>query len=316
MDADRMNAVAVIGLGRMGHGIAQTFAAAGCAVGCYDHHERQRQSLRDRVARNLRIAADAGLFDSSQIDATVARLRVCDTASEAMRGAEFVTEAIREDMESKQELFRLAEQVVSRETILATNTSSLRIGPMTAHLRHLDRVVVTHWFNPPHIVPVVEVVPGDQTSETTMDASVRLMRRIGKLAVRLTRDIPGFLVNRVQVAMIREVWSLYQQGVASAQDIDDAVRGSMGFRLAACGPLRVNDFGGLDIWKRVYENLAPDLESGSDVPPVIRERVAQGRTGIEALRGIYEYTPQSAADECAERDRRFLALAKLFYGNG
>jgi 3-hydroxybutyryl-CoA dehydrogenase len=305
--------VAVVGLGTMGHGIAQAFAAGGCQVRGYDHNTETRRRVPERVRNNLREAAAAGLCDPQSIEPTLGRITVAETETDAVEGAQLVIEAVREELSVKQALFARIEQAVTPQTILATNTSSLRVTPMTAHLRHRERVVVAHWFNPPHIVPVVEVVPAETTSDETMEATMGLLRSIGKRPVRLKRDIPGFLVNRVQTAMIREVWSLLSDGVAEAADIDAAIQGSMGFRLAACGPLQIADFGGLDVWASVFQNLAPEIESGTELPGHIEKLVAQGHYGIKTGSGIYNDTPQSVQAKTAERDRRFLALAKLFY---
>jgi 3-hydroxyacyl-CoA dehydrogenase len=312
--SQQIDRVSVIGLGTMGHGIAQVFAAAGRKVRCYDHNPYAREYLLERVGRNLKAAAEAGLCDAQTIDPTLKRLTVADSESAALEDAQFVIEAVKEHLEVKQALFSRMERAVPPQTILATNTSSLRVTAMTAHLKHRDRVVVAHWFNPPHIVPVVEVVPAESTATQTMDVTMDLLRSIGKRPVRLRRDIPGFLVNRVQTAMIREVWSLLNDNVADAADIDEAIMGSMGFRLAACGPLQINDFGGLDVWARVYNNLMLEIKSDTQLPEVIEKLVAEGHYGAKTGKGIYDDTPQSIRAKTAQRDRRFLELAKLFYG--
>jgi 3-hydroxybutyryl-CoA dehydrogenase len=165
-------------------------------------------------------------------------------------------------------------------------------------------------------VPVVEVVPGKHTSRQVTEAVLALMKRTGKEAVRIDREIPGFIVNRVQVAVWREVWDLLQRGVASPEAIDAAVRGSMGFRLAAVGPLEVNDFGGLDLHTRVFQNLAGEICSSTKVPAKIRRLVEAGHFGAKTGKGIYDYTPASLATKRSRRDQRILALLKMFYASG
>jgi 3-hydroxybutyryl-CoA dehydrogenase len=145
-------------------------------------------------------------------------------------------------------------------------------------------------------------------------AALTLHRRIGKLAVVLRRELPGFLVNRVQVAVMREVWDLLAKGVASVEDIDAAIQGSMGFRLAVLGPLRIQDFGGLDIQAAVYRNLCPEICSGTDLPPVVSRAVADGRIGFKAGRGFYSYADGQTDQILAERDERYLALLRLLGG--
>jgi 3-hydroxybutyryl-CoA dehydrogenase len=305
--------IAVIGLGTMGSGIAQVFAAAGSRVTCFDELPRAGATLHERVGRNLQAMATAGLGGERDIPDILARIEVRTTEADAVGGADFVIEAVAEEMAAKQSLFARLETIVRRQTILATNTSSLNVAEMTSHLKHQDRVVVAHWFNPAHVVPVVEVVPGPQTSEDTINATIELLRRARKVPVRLNRDIPGFIVNRVQVAMLREVFSLLEQGVASAEDIDAAVRGSMGFRLAASGPLEVCDFGGLDIWRRVFENLAPQICAEKNVPRIIAAAERAGRLGAKTGGGIYDYGEGEVEERRACRDADFLRLLKLFH---
>ena len=186
---------------------------------------------------------------------------------------------------------------------------------IAAKMERPGRAVVAHWFNPPHLVPVVEVVPGEKTSDRTIETTTGLMERIGKLPVRLRKELPGHLVDRIQIAMYREVWDLLERGVASREDIDLAVRGSMGFRLAAIGPLQVCDFAGLDIVSSVFRHLVGEIRSTTDVHTVIEKLADAGNFGLKTGKGIYEYTPESATEKRLERDGRLLALANLLYGN-
>ena len=308
-----LQSVAVLGLGTMGHGIAQTFAMAGCEVTGFDEISAAGDSLHDRVRQNLRDFVEAELIEADQIDSVLKRLRVCRTEAEAVRSAEFVTEAVREDLAAKQELFERIEREVSDDAILASNSSTFPISQSGARLRRPERAVVTHWFNPPHIVPTVEVVGSPQTNEGTIQATLELLRRSGKLAIRINQELPGFLVNRVQIAVMREVWDLLDRGVASVEDIDAAIQGSMGFRLAALGPLRIHDFGGLDIQTAVFRNLAPQIASGTEVPPKVQAIVDAGHHGFKTGRGFYEYPPEVADQVRSDRDRRYLSLLRLFH---
>src|SRR5204862_4183409 len=140
---------------------------------------------------------------------------------------------------------------------------------------------------PPHIVPTVEVVPGPRTEAAVTETTLALLRRLGKLAIPIRQELPGFLVNRVQIAVMRKVWDLLDRGVASAEDIDAAIRGSMGFRLAAIGPLEVNDFGGLDIQARVFRNLVPEIRSSTELPETIKQLVAAGHFGAKTGKGFH-----------------------------
>ena len=308
--------IAVLGLGAMGHGIVQAFAAAGFQVTGFDEQKAAREALPKLIKRNLKDFVAAGLTRQSSVAPLLARIRVCDSEAEAVRGAHFVTEAVREDLTVKQNLFARLEELVSADTIFASNSSTFTISQSAKKMRRPERAIVTHWFNPPHIVPVVEVVPGPRTSRQVVNATLALMKRAGKEAVRIDKEIPGFIVNRVQVAVMREVWDLLDRGIASPEAIDAAIRGSMGFRLAAIGPLEVHDFGGLDLQLRVFQNLAPEIASGVRAPGKIRRLVDAGHFGAKTGEGIYDYTPASLAARRARRDQRLLALLKMFYSRG
>lgn len=314
MSDDAKTVVSVLGLGTMGHGIAQAFASRGIRVHGFDASPSARNSLLGRVRHSLNQFVRVGLLPAEQVEPTLARMTVHDSLEAACRPATFVVEAVAEDLAVKQALLEEVESYVGDETILASNSSSFPISQSGSGMKRPQRALVTHWFNPPHIVPAVEIVPSPLTSEHVTQATLALHRRIGKLAVVLRRELPGFLVNRVQVAVMREVWDLLAKGVASVEDIDAAIQGSMGFRLAVLGPLRIQDFGGLDIQAAVYRNLCPEICSGTDLPAVVSRAVADGRIGFKAGRGFYSYADGQADQILAERDERYLALLRLLGG--
>lgn len=312
-DVTEIQRIAVIGLGTMGHGIAQSFAVAGFDVTGYDENPAARESLLERVRANLHAFVGAGLLVPDQVESALARISVCPAEHDAVSEAHFVTEAIREDLAAKQELFVRLESIVGATTILASNSSTFPISQSGSRLRHPERAVVTHWFNPPHIVPTVEVVAGAATSDATIESTLAVLQRAGKLAIRINQELPGFIVNRVQIAIMRELWDLVDRGVASIEDIDAAIQGSMGFRLAALGPLRIQDFGGMDINAAVFRELAPEIASGTEVPGVVQRMVDAGHYGFKTGHGFYDYTPESAERIRIDRDERYLKLLKLFY---
>jgi 3-hydroxybutyryl-CoA dehydrogenase len=311
MDIESVTTIAVLGLGTMGHGIAEAFALGGYPVRCYDAQPRALSNLGDRIRGNLEPKVQAGLLDSQAVPQVLARLLPCRTEDEAVGCAQFVCEAVAEDLEVKQALFARLETFVAPETILASNSSGFPMSAIAERMQHPERAILCHWFNPPPIIPVVEVAPGCRTSEETTRLSIELLQRIGKTPVRINREVPGLVVNRVQMALRREIFDLLERGVASAADIDRAIQGSMGLRLAALGPFEVLDFAGLDVSCKVYENLAPDLRADAELPACIREMLAQGHFGVKTGQGFYCYTPASAAEKQARRDRLYLALVKL-----
>jgi 3-hydroxybutyryl-CoA dehydrogenase len=253
----------------------------------------------------------AGLCQRDTIDKILARIKAFAAEQEAVAPAQFVIEAIREDLLAKQELLARLETTVNEHAILASNSSSFPISSTASRMRTPRRAIVTHWFNPPHIVPTVEVVPGERTDEKTTEVTLDLLRRVGKLAVRVSRELPGFLVNRVQNAIKREVWALLDKGVATAEDIDAAIRGSIGFRLAVLGPLEVNDFCGLDIETVNFRNLVPTLYTDTSVPARIQQLIEAGHLGVKTAKGFYDYPAGVAEQRQRRRDALLLAIAKV-----
>jgi 3-hydroxybutyryl-CoA dehydrogenase len=306
--------VAILGLGTMGHGIAQTFASAGYEVACFDESASARNSLIERVRENLAAFVAGGLVESHEVEPTLDRLILADSDAEAVAGAQVVTEAIVEDLPAKQALLARLERIAAPETILASNSSSFPISESGGLLQHPERALVTHWFNPPQLTPIVEVVPSARTSEHIVETTIGLLRDIGKLPIHLRRELPGFLVNRVQVAIQRELWDLVEQGVATPEEIDAAIRGTIGFRFAALGPLEVHDFGGLDIQLTAYRNLVPTICSDTLAPAVIERLVGNGRLGVKTGKGFYDYPPERLAERRSRRDSLLLKLWKLLYG--
>lgn len=308
--------MAVLGLGTMGHGIAQAFAVAGYPTRCFDELPAARETLLDRVRANLDRFVQAGLLLPEECEPALSRLVVCESEAEVVADCWFVTEAVREDLPTKLELFARVEQSVAPDAILASNSSTFPISQSGARMSRPERGIVTHWFNPPHLVPLVEVVPGPATAGEVTDRTVALMHELGKVPIRLRKELPGFLVNRIQVALMREIWDLLDRDVASPEEIDAAVRASIGFRLAAIGPLEVHDFGGLDIQTTVFRNLAPEIRDGSELPHGVADLVADGHLGAKTGRGFMEYPPDRLRERQLRRDDLFLKLAALLYPRG
>lgn len=319
MKLEDINRVAVLGAGIMGHGIAQSFLMGGYPVRLYD----VGQSILDRaesfIEKNLENFARHGLIESSEVEACMKRLTTTLDLRTCVEGAQFVTEAAPEDLGLKQNLFGEVEGYVEDDAILATNTSSLTLKEIGEKVAKKDRLIITHWFNPPHIVPAVEIVMGPETSEEIGDLTYALFSKLRKLPVKLRREVPGFIVNRIQMALIREVLSLYEQGIAGAEDIDRAVRGSIGFRLASIGPLETVDMGGVSLWLRVCRNLFPLIDRRTEPPEVLERLASEGYDGIKSGKGFYDYSADysggSFDDAVKRRDSEFLnRLKNLYWG--
>jgi 3-hydroxybutyryl-CoA dehydrogenase len=306
-----MQTITVIGLGTMGHGIAQTFAVAGYGVRMFDENKTVRDSVLARIQQNLEVMLQNGLLDAIKLDDVISRMIVCQSEQEACEQSEFIIEAIAEDLDIKRAFFGRCETIVTQSTILASNTSSFPNSMLSAGLSHPTRCINTHWFNPAHVIPIVEVIPGEHTSEDVVGKVMQLLRSIGKQPIRLHKEVPGFVLNRLQVALFREMLDLVDQGVISAGDLDQAVRGSLAIRWAAAGPMRVGDFGGWDVLSKVYENIAPSLRSDSQIHDILAGMISRGEYGIKSGQGFYEYPQQEVLDIHASKDKRFMTWAKL-----
>jgi len=295
--------VAVIGLGTMGHGIAQAFAVGGYTVRAIDERPDSADSALTRITSNLEQLTTVGLLNAEQIPDVLGRITICDTLEETVTGTGLVTEAAWENLDVKQELLRQIEPLVDEHTILASNSSSFPISETARDLAHPQRAVVTHWFNPPHVIPVVEVVGGERTSDQTVNTALATLESIGKTAVRIDKELTGFLVNRVQVAMFREVFDLLDRGVATASEIDRAIRGSMGLRLAALGPLAIMDFAGWDISSATFTNL-----DGGDHGNPLRASLSESfyTDGGRGDGGHYLIDNYTAAKVCQRFQRRHI----------
>ncbi|MDZ7698856.1 MAG: 3-hydroxyacyl-CoA dehydrogenase family protein [Deltaproteobacteria bacterium] len=317
MKLENIQKIAVLGAGIMGHGIAQRFLMARYPVHLYDIDEAILKTARTHIEQNLRRFQQFGLIAEADIAPAMARLSTGSDLAESVQGSDFILEAAPEDLRLKQRLFEAVEASCSEDAILSSNTSSLTIEAIGSGVKHKKRLITTHWFNPPHIVPTVEVVKSPWTSEETLETTYALMERIGKTPVRINRELPGFLINRIQMAMIREILDLYDKGIASASDIDKAVKGSIGFRLASIGPLLTIDLAGTRLWLKVCENLFPEIADAKEPPPALKDLAAKGHDGIKSGKGFYDYThdfSQSELDEAiGKRDREFLDRLRRLY---
>jgi 3-hydroxybutyryl-CoA dehydrogenase len=317
MKLEEIQNISVLGAGIMGHGIAQSFLMGGYPVWLYDIRESILETAKKHIEKNLELFSQAGFIGKEDIEPILSRLSITTDLENTVEGSDFIVEAAPEDLSLKQELFQRVESLCRKDTIIATNTSSLILKDIGARVKTKERLIITHWFNPPHIVPTVEVVKGEWTSDETMETAYGLLTKIKKVPVKIYQELPGFLVNRIQVAMAREVFDLYERGVASAADIDKAVKGSFGFRLASIGPLLTADFGGLELWLKVCEHLFLHIQSSTDPPKALQRLVSQGHLGIKSGKGFYDYAIDLSKAELdgaiQERDQEFLHRLKHLY---
>jgi 3-hydroxybutyryl-CoA dehydrogenase len=290
--------VGVVGGGLMGHGIAYLFAAAGHRVAVFEPAAAIRASLARRLQSIVELLGD----DPALAD----RIEAHDALAPAMQGAAFVFEAAPEKLPLKQQIFAALEAVVAPDTILASNSSAIPSTEIGRHLKHRGRVIGTHFWNPPHLVPLVEVVQNEKTADDVVRATMKLLRDAGKVPVHVRRDVPGFVGNRLQHAMKREAFALVAAGVCDADTIDTVVREGFGARTAVLGPMEQADLVGLDLNLDIAEVLYEHLDRTAGPPDVLRDKVKAGKLGMKTGEGMRKWTPE-AADAVRSRLSRFLA---------
>ena len=293
MTADDIKGVSVVGAGLMGHGIAQEFAVAGYDVRVHDISVDRLDRAADNIRSNLDKLTELGLVTESLATAAPDRIQFSTSLTDVVTEADIVIEAISENLEIKQEVYRSLERLCPNRTIFASNTSSLLPSKLASATDRPDKVLVAHYFNPPHLLPLVEVVRSAETSNETVTVVFDLMTKIGKSPVLVQKEIPGFIGNRLQIALFREAISLVQNGIASPQDVDTVIKNSFGRRLAAAGVFEVWEIAGWDLILAIAENLIPELESSTEVSPILKEKVERGEFGTKTGKGFYDWTPES-----------------------
>ena len=305
-----MEKIAIIGAGTMGHCFAMLFAQGGHQVFLHDISEEILERARRLISANLETMAQEEVFDLKERPAVEDRIKCTTDLAQAVAGADLVIEAIIEDVQAKKELFSRLDSLAPPHAVLASNTSYLDIYKFVETNRP-DKIIITHWFAPPHIVPLVEIVPGPQTSPQTVAFSKNILDRLGKTTIVLKKYLPGFIANRLQMALNLEVLHLLDNGYATAEEIDAAAKSSFALRTPLIGLVQRFDFTGMDMVQRALKNKSyqpPEVRGRSDA---VDAMVAQGRMGVMSGKGFYDYQGRSTEEILRERDIKLLKLRKF-----
>jgi 3-hydroxybutyryl-CoA dehydrogenase len=281
-----MARAAVIGGGLMGHGIAQVLALGGLDVVVHDPVPEALAAVPARIAANL---------DALSITADI-RVELEPDLETAAADADWVFEAAPENLELKQELFERLDAAAPADAVLATNTSVMRVGDVAARARRRGRIVGTHWWNPPFLVPLVEVVQARETEPATIERTISLLHALGKTPVHVRRDVAGFVGNRLQHALWREAFDLVDSGVCDAETVDTVIKAGFGRRLPVLGPMETADLVGLDLTLAIHEYVLPELDPPSQPSPGLREHVERGELGMKTGSGFRAWTEEEAAE--------------------
>jgi 3-hydroxybutyryl-CoA dehydrogenase len=286
--------VGVIGAGLMGHGIAQVFAVRGYSVVLMDVKEELLSKALEGVRSNLTLMAEKGIGSREDIAAALAQIKTTVDIAEAAEGAQFVVEAAFENLELKQKIFQDLDAFCPEQTILATNTSVISITEIAEKAGHRERIVGTHFWNPPYLIPLVEVVRGKETADWAMNRTYDLLKKVGKHPVRVNKDVPGFVGNRLQHALWREAISIVERGIADAATVDECIKNGFGLRLPVLGPMETADMVGTDLTLAIHDYILKYLESSPEPSPLLKEKVERGELGFKTGRGFQEWPPETA----------------------
>lgn len=306
--------VVIAGAGVMGASIAQVFALYKHKVIVFGRQDSSLKKGQDLVEINQQAQMSEGRLSSQASENLLSNI-VWTTDSDCFVQADFVIETIVENMDEKKAFWHKISPVVSSECILTTNTSGLSISEMSTAVEIPERFAGMHWVNPPHIVPLVEIISGCKTAKGTADAVADMAKSIGKVPVRVDKDAKGFILNRIQFAVLREAMHIVENKIAGKEDVDNVLKYGLGMRYACLGPFEIADIGGLDTFFNVASYLFADLCDRKDVSSLLAEPCRKGEFGVKSERGFYDYSAGKAARVIEKRDKDFLKIAEVLYKN-
>ena len=291
--SEAVQSIAVVGAGLMGHGIAQEFASKGIDVYLQSRSQHTLDTALANIDDNIRRLRTLSALDATAAAALDSHLHTTTDIGEAVAGADVVIETVCEDLQIKREVFSRIDAAAPEHAILASNTSALMPSSFADATRRPDKVLVAHYANPPYLIPLVEIVPSTATSPAAVEIIFRLLERIGKTPILIRKEAPGFVANRLQMALLREALEIIHLGIADAEDVDAVLKSSIGRRWAVAGVFEVLELAGLDLVKSIADGLFPHLAAGGH-SPLLDKKVAAGELGAKSGGGFREWTPARA----------------------
>lgn len=297
-----MTSIAIVGAGLMGHSMAQLFAQWDMSVRLYDSDANTLAAAIPKIHANLQTCVKYGILDEAQARAIPERVQIIPTLDATVADADFIFEAVVEQMAVKHQVLSAIEAASLPHAVIASNSSSFRVAEMAQPLADPTRFLATHFWNPPHLIPVVEVTAGPQTAPAVVDATCALLRQVGKQPVRVRKDVAGYIGNRLQHALRREAIALVEAHVASPEEIDLVARYSFGLRMPFMGPLETVDMAGLDLTHAIQSYLLADLDRSVEPSKLVREKIEHGEVGAKSGQGFYTWTPARHQHAIQQRD--------------
>lgn len=312
MTLEKIKNVVIAGAGIMGSSIAQILAQKGCAVSLYDVTEEALKRSLDLIDINQKGLVSQGKITLSQSDECRGMIQHT-LDKECFKKADFVIEAILEKMEAKHAFWREISEVVPPQAILTSNTSGLSLTEIAKAVKRPARFVGMHWINPAHLIPLVEVICAKLSDESVARVVYDFAQHVGKRPIMVQKDAPGFVLNRIQFAVLREALHIVENQIASAEDVDNVLKFGLGMRYAAIGPFETADLGGLDTFGAIAQYLFPELSDAKTVSPLLEDLVKHQSYGVKSKKGFYDYSGDKDKEAIRHRDELLLKLAHCLY---
>ncbi len=303
MELNDIKRVMVVGAGTMGHSIAQVYAQSGFRVDLVDLKQEILEKAKERIKSNLMLLADYNRVTKEEIPNVIERINLSTDLKFASKKADYVVEAVSENRNIKKALYSQLDEYCSNEIIFASNTSELNIFKV-AKVKNPERLIIQHWFRPPYIIPLVEIVPGKKTSPEIVDLSYKLLKKMGKTPIILKKFTNAFIVNKIQQAMNSAIFGLLLKGIATPEQIDLAVKTSFSLRLPVIGVVQNLDFVGLDVISDVLKNMGLELS-------IIKDKVDQGHYGVKTFKGLFDYSGRSEEEILRKKDEKYLKILEF-----
>lgn len=304
--------IVVAGAGTMGASMAQIFARYGYEVTLYNHRQKTLDKATGKISDNVKTLVETKALTDAEAESLRAALSYTVDLN-CFQDCDLVVENLTEVLAVKEAFYTQISELVRPDTIVATNTSGLSINKLGASVKDPSRFLGMHWFNPPHLVPLIEIIKGDTTTDEAAQTIYDLSLSVGKKPVIVQKDVPGFAGNRLQFAVLREALDMVEKGIISPEGIDDVMKYGLGFRYACLGPLEVADFGGLDTFYHISEYLMKDLCDSKEPPALLKEHFENQEFGVKNEKGFYDYSDGKAAEATRKRDEAFLKLFHALY---
>jgi len=303
MNLKDINQIMVVGAGTMGHSIAQVYAQSGYKVDLIDQKQQILDKARKKIESNLNLLEEYKRVSADEIPAIISRISFSTDLKSSAKTTDYVVEAVNEDRQIKREVFSQLDEYCSEDIIFASNTSELNIFRVV-DIQNPKRLIIQHWFRPPHIIPLVEIVSGKKTSPEIVDLSYNMLKKLGKTPIILKKFTNAFIANKIQQAINSAVFGLLLKGVATPEQIDLAVKTSFSLRLPVIGVVQNLDFVGLDVISDVLKNMGLELS-------IIKERVDQGHLGVKSSKGIYDYSGRSEEEILRKKNEKYLKILEF-----